>query len=188
MTRSSGAAGDMTGHSPQEGAMRSGSTEVRPVTVEIAEALLRSDAAFRERFGLVVAEGYLAFPEALPATLRALRSGMPAEWFSHLVIDPVRSALVGMGGFTGPPSDGVVEVGYSVAPDHRGRGHATEAVRLWLDRAAREGVPLVRAHTLPEEGASTAVLAKLGFERVAEIDDAEEGPVWRWERPSLRRP
>jgi RimJ/RimL family protein N-acetyltransferase len=166
--------------------MRTVSTEVRPVTVEAAEALLESDTAFRQRFGLDVAEGYLAFPEALPATLQALRSGTPPEWFSYLIVDAAEDLVVGLGGFTGPPSDGAVEVGYSVAPGHRGRGHATEAVRLWLDLAARSGVTLVRAHTLAEESASTAVLTKLGFERVAEIDGAEEGPLWRWERPATR--
>jgi RimJ/RimL family protein N-acetyltransferase len=166
--------------------MRTVSTQVRPVTVEAAEALLESDAVFRERFGLDVAEGYLAFPEALPATLQALRSGTPPEWFSYLIIDAAEDLVVGLGGFTGPPSDGVVEVGYSVAPAHRGRGHATEAVRLWLDLAARNGVSLVRAHTLAEENPSTAVLTKLGFHRVAEIDGMEEGPVWRWERPVSR--
>ncbi|SFO78809.1 Protein N-acetyltransferase, RimJ/RimL family [Geodermatophilus dictyosporus] len=162
--------------------MRTDRTEVVPVTVEVAEALLESDAAFRERFGPDVATGYLAFPEALPATLDALRCGMPPQWFSYLVIDPVEDLVVGMGGFTGPPVDGAVEIGYSVAPAHRGRGHATAAARLWLDLAAREGVSLVRAHTLAEEGPSTTVLRRLGFERVAEIDDAEDGPVWRWER------
>ena len=172
----------MTGIRAQGAAAHTGRTEVVPVTVEVAEALLESDASFRERFGLDVAAGYLAFPEALPATLEALRSGMPPRWFSHLLVDPVEDLVVGIGGFTGPPADGVVEIGYSVAPAHRGRGHATAAVRLWLDRAAREGVALVRAHTLAEEGPSTTVLRRLGFERVAEIDDAEDGPVWRWER------
>jgi [ribosomal protein S5]-alanine N-acetyltransferase len=185
-TAPDGAGGPATRSAPEEFVLRTGRTEVRPVTLEVAEALLRSDAAFRERFGLDVAAGYLAFPEALPATLGALRSGMPPEWFSHLIIDGERNVVVGLGGFTGPPSDGVVEVGYSVAPAHRGRGHATEAVRLWIDRAARAGVPLVRAHTLAEEGPSTTVLAKLGFTRVAEIDDPEDGPVWRWERTAAR--
>jgi [ribosomal protein S5]-alanine N-acetyltransferase len=166
--------------------MRTISTDVRPVTVEMAESLLESNAVFRERFGLDVAEGYLAFPEALPATVQALRSGTPPEWFSYLIIDAGENLVVGLGGFTGPPSGGVVEVGYSVAPGRRGRGHATNAVRLWLDLAARNGVPMVRAHTLAEESASTAVLAKLGFERVAQIDGAEEGSVWRWERAARR--
>jgi RimJ/RimL family protein N-acetyltransferase len=168
--------------------MRIERTEVRPVTIEAAQALLESDAAFRLRFGLDVAEGYLAFPEALPATLQALQSGVSPEWFSYLIIDPVEGVLVGMGGFTGPPGDGFVEIGYSVAPAHRGRGHATDAVRLWLDHAARAGVSLVRAHTLPVESASTTVLEKLGFQRVARLDDEEAGAVWRWERPAVTSP
>ncbi len=162
------------------------STDVRPVTAEMAESLLESNTVFRERFGLDVADGYLAFPEALPATVQALRSGTPPEWFSYLIVDAGEDLVVGLGGFSGPPADGMVEVGYSVAPGHRGRGHASDAVRLWLDLAARNAVPLVRAHTLAEESASTAVLAKLGFERVAQVDGAEEGPVWRWERPARR--
>src|SRR3712207_3316145 len=138
--------------------MRTERTVVRPVTVEAAEALLESDAEFRRRFGIDVAEGYLAFPEALPGTLQALQAGTPPEWFSYLIIDPAENLVVGMGGFTGPPSDGVAEVGYSVAPSHRGRGHATDAVRLWLGHAAAAGVSLVRAHTLPVKSASTSVL------------------------------
>src|SRR3712207_5245853 len=157
--------------------MRTERTLVRPVTLEAVEALLGADGEFRRRFGLDVAEGYLAFPEALPATVHALQSGMPPEWFSYLIIDPLESVVVGMGGFTGPPSDGVVEIGYSVAPRHRGRGHATDAVRLWLDHAARSGVSLVRAHTLPVQSASTAVLEKSGFECVARLDDDEAGAV-----------
>jgi ribosomal-protein-alanine N-acetyltransferase len=164
--------------------VRTERTEVRPVTLEVAEALLESDPDFPLRFGLDVADGYLAFPEALPATVHALQSGMPPAWFSYLIIDPRESVVVGMGGFTGPPSDGVVEIGYSVAPGHRGRGHATDAVRLWLDHAARSGVSLVRAHTLPVQSASTAVLEKSGFECVARVDDDETGAVWRWQRPA----
>ncbi|MGY1666615.1 GNAT family N-acetyltransferase [Geodermatophilus sp. SYSU D00696] len=160
-----------------------GATEVRPLTLEDAEALLESADAFRARSGLDLAEGWLVFPEALPATVEALRSGVPPEWSSHLLVDPMHRVVVGLGGFTGPPSDGVVEVGYSVAPGHRGRGHATAAVRLWLASAAAHGASRARAHTLAEQSASTAVLARLGFARVARLEDPEVGPVWRWERP-----
>ena len=166
--------------------MRTGNTEVRPLTVEATEALLVSNAEYRQRFGLDVAEDFLAFPEALPATLDALRSGTPPEWFSYLIIDPTERVVVGLGGFAGPPTEGVVEIGYSVAPAHRGRGHATDAARLWLRFAAQHGVPVVRAHTLAETNASTAVLEKLGFQPVAEIDDEEAGSVRRWERPADR--
>jgi RimJ/RimL family protein N-acetyltransferase len=128
-----------------------------------------------------VAEGYLEFPEALPATVDALRDGADPEWSSYLIVDPATATVVGLGGFTGPPADGSVEIGYSIAPAHRGRGHATEAARRWIDIATARGATLVCAHTLAGENPSTAVLRRLGFRRTAELTDPEVGAIWRWE-------
>jgi len=52
-----------------------------------------------------------------------------------------------------------------------------------LDARARESgeVRVVRAHTLPERNASTAILERLGFAHVGTAEDPEEGPMWRWE-------
>ena len=156
-------------------------TVVEPLTLDRAEALLEGTAAFSGRFGYQVAEGYLEFPEALPASVDALRNGMDPDWFGYLVIDPTTTTVIGLGGFTGPPTDGSVEIGYSIAPAHRGRGHATEAARRWIDIARARGVTTVRAHTLAHENPSTAVLQRLGFQRTADLVDPEVGAVWRWE-------
>ena len=156
-------------------------TAVEPLTLDRATALLEGSEAFSRASGYRVADGYLEFPEALPATVQALRDGMDPAWFSYLIIDPTTMTVVGLGGFTGPPNDGSVEIGYSIAPAHRGRGHATEAARRWLDIAIGQGVTRVRAHTLAEENPSTAVLRRLGFRRTAELTDPEVGAVWRWE-------
>ncbi len=164
-------------------------TAVEPLTLDRAEALLEGADAFTGRFGRRVAEGYLEFPEALPATVQALRNGMDPDWFSYLIIDPTTMTVVGLGGFKGPPTDGSVEIGYSLAPAHRGRGHATEAARRWVDIAIARGVTLVCAHTLAAENPSTAVLRRLGFRRTAELVDPEVGAVWRWElTPGTRYP
>lgn len=157
-------------------------TTVLPLTVQDARALLEGPPAFRRETGYQLAEGYLAFPEALPATVQALESGMPAQWFSYLIVDPDQQLVVGLGGFTGPPQDGAVEIGYSIAPGHRGRGHATRAARHWLGIAAAAGATRVLAHTLAEENPSTSVLRRLGFELVAELSDPDEGRIWRWDR------
>ncbi len=156
-------------------------TVVEPLTLERAEALLEGADAFTQRFGRAVADGYLPFPEALPATVQALRAGMDPAWFSYLVIDRVTDTVVGLGGFTGPPVEGRVEIGYGIAPAHRGRGHATEAARRWIDIAAASGVTSVRAHTLAAENASTAVLRRLGFRHTANLTDPDDGDLWRWE-------
>jgi RimJ/RimL family protein N-acetyltransferase len=77
----------------------------------------------------------------------------------------------------------VVEVGYAIAPSFRGQGLATDAVAQMVQRAFAD--PLVRgvdAHTLGEPNASTRVLQKSQFEKIAEHLDPDEGPVWQWRR------
>ncbi|MDD7938032.1 GNAT family N-acetyltransferase [Actinomycetospora lutea] len=154
--------------------------EVRPLPPEQAVTLLTEPEAFVERFGLTLVDGYLAFPDALEPTVTALEGGVDPRWFAHLIVDGTE--VVGLGGFTGPPTDGEVEIGYSVAPSRQGRGVATAAVGLWLERATRGGVRRVRAHTRPEENASVHVLRRHGFVRDGEVTDPDEGTVWRWVR------
>lgn len=155
-------------------------TAVQPLRAREARLLMEDPDQFTAVSGLALAEGYLAFPEALDRLVRALEAGGPPEWNSHLIIDPGIATVVGLGGYKGPPRDGVVEIGYSVAPAHRRRGHATNALTTWVRRAAAAGVTQVMAHTLAEPSASTGVLERCGFERSALLHDADHGRLWRW--------
>ncbi|NMO93626.1 GNAT family N-acetyltransferase [Actinomycetospora sp. TBRC 11914] len=87
-----------------------------------------------------------------------------------------------MGGFTGPPRDGEVEIGYQVAPAHRGRGLATAAVRVWVERARAAGVRRVVARTDPGAVASARVLERAGFTRDPARDEAAPDAPARWWR------
>ncbi|MGA7096545.1 MAG: GNAT family N-acetyltransferase, partial [Acidimicrobiia bacterium] len=96
---------------------------VEPLTRAWGEALIEGEETFSERFGIPVVDGWAVFPEALPGAL----SSAPEEgdrWGAHLFFDD-DGALVGWGGWKGPPVNGVVELGYAVAPTRRGRGIAT---------------------------------------------------------------
>jgi [ribosomal protein S5]-alanine N-acetyltransferase len=128
-----------------------------------------------------VEPGWSAFPETIPFLLAVTRDGEEAPWGPHLFFDDLDGALIGNGGWKGPPEAGTVEVGYAVAPARRGRGLATAAVRELLQRARRAEVQRVIAHTLPRRSASTTVLERCGFSRTGEHVDPEDGPVWRWE-------
>jgi [ribosomal protein S5]-alanine N-acetyltransferase len=99
------------------------------------------------------------------------------------VVDRASGTVVGSAGFRGAPdTEGMVEVAYGIVPSHQNRGYATEVTRMLVAWAlARDGVRVVRAHTLPESNASTRVLAKCGFSFEGEVDDPEDGRVWRWE-------
>jgi [ribosomal protein S5]-alanine N-acetyltransferase len=129
-----------------------------------------------------VPAGWPEFPEAFEYTIDTLRE-RPAEadWWFHLFFHD--GLLVGSGGFVGPPDDGVVEIGYEIAPPFRGRGHATAAALAMVAKAGSEGdAHTVIAHTLAHENPSTAVLRRAGFRFVGEFPDPEEGAVWRWAR------
>ncbi len=155
---------------------------VIPASTEHLQALLRGDPAFEQRFGMRVAPGLIGFDGMLEHSLAALEAGVAPRWSTHLFVHRGDQAVVGIGGFTGPPEQGAVEIGYSVAPDHRGAGLATAAARRLVAAAEQSGdVRLVTAHTLAAPGPSTAILRRLGFACVGEAVDPEEGTVWRWE-------
>ena len=147
------------------------------------EALAEGDDVFTARFGIAVEPDWAGFPEAIPFAVAGARERSQDPWGSQLFFDVADGALIGFGGFKGAPRDGDAEVGYAVAPARQGRGIATAVVEILLERAVAAGVAIVSAHTLGAENPSTAVLRKCGFQRVAELDDPELGPIWRWELP-----
>lgn len=156
------------------------SVRVVAATVEQLEAFQRDPAEFAALIGSPVSEGWPEFPEAVEFTIDKLRSSpAEADWWMQLFFDHGR--LVGSGGFVGPPDDGVVEIGYEIAPEFRGRGYATAAAGAMADRAFAAGVHTVIAHTMPEANPSTGVLSKLGFQHTGDVTDPDEGTVWRWE-------
>jgi RimJ/RimL family protein N-acetyltransferase len=157
---------------------------VEPATADHLRALIAGADAFHDAYGYTVVDGYLEFPEALQSSLTWIQEdGVAPAWGPQLFIHADDRALIGLGGYKGPPSDGVVEIGYGIAPAYRGAGYATEAARILVERARSAGVTTVIAHTLAEPNASTRVLGHLGFTRTEIVDDPEDGTIWRWEKP-----
>ncbi|MGZ8493659.1 MAG: GNAT family N-acetyltransferase [Gemmatirosa sp.] len=112
------------------------------------------------------------------------RIGAPPAWGGFLAVDAGTRTVVGTCGYKGAPdADGCVEIAYFTFPTFEGRGWATAMAGALVDRAARQGARLARAHTLPEPSASTRVLQRSGFAHEGEVDDPEDGRVWRWGRP-----
>ena len=108
----------------------------------------------------------------------------PDPWVHGFVVRHRETgAVVGQGGFKGPPRDGVVEIAYGTGSEHRGQGYATETAAALVEYAfGFPDVKLVIAHTLPDSIESQRVLAKCGFEHVGEVIDPEDGLVWRFEK------
>ena len=110
------------------------------------------------------------------------QSPQDADWIVRLAV--VDDQVVGHGGFhAAPDEDGLVEVGYSVDPQHRRRGHATAILRALLDRAARDArVRRVRASVSPDNEASLALVHRFGFDQVGEQWDEDDGLELIFER------
>ncbi|AJC61817.1 hypothetical protein GZL_09299 [Streptomyces sp. 769] len=98
--------------------------------------------------------------------------------------------VVGHAGFHGPPDEvGMVEIGYSVAPDFRRQGYARSTLIELLRRAAAEpAVTTVRATISPDNVASLATISGFGFVEVGEQWDEEDGPELVFEVPARRIP
>lgn len=101
-------------------------------------------------------------------------SGTAGWWLHYMVLsDSAHPVLVGTVSYKGPPTAGVVEIGYSVVPSWQRHGLATEAARALIERAWERGAQAVLAHTLPHLEPSIGVLRKLGFERLGTNAEGE---------------
>jgi ribosomal-protein-alanine N-acetyltransferase len=167
---------------------------------ELLDAAVEDPPRLARLLAAAIATDWAVFPEALPVT-RDAYAGKPLSnapsnpslnaslnpWGTILFLLRDPRTLVGMGGYKGAPSrDGIVEIGYAVAPAFRARGLATDAVRQMVRRGfASPSVTAIDAHTLARTGPSTRVLEKLGFQHIADHTDPDDGHLWQWR---LRRP
>lgn len=152
---------------------------VEPVTPDWAEALAEGDEVFEQRFGVPVVAGWDAFGEVTSLLLKAVNSGTPPEW--------------------GRTSSSTTTARSWATAD--GRARRSTALRNWAMRwhpldAGRASPPQWSrrsssadarqasgsyAHIRWRKSASTSVLRRCGFSKIAELDDPDEGKVWRWE-------
>ena len=118
--------------------------------------------------------------EILAQTLALLtRDPRPDPWGSYLAAHD--GTTVGTCAFKSAPAEGEVELAYMTFPAFEGRGHATSMVAALAAIADAAGI-LPFAHTLPRENASNRALGRNRFTFAEELEDPEDGYVWRWER------
>ena len=165
--------------------------ELRPITIDdlpLYEALRTDPAVMAELGGAHPKED---IPRILQHTLRYGESGR--GWALAIIPDPATGGAVGtLSVWESEDDDGqpINEIGWEVLPAYQGRGFASEAVRLVLDRARESGRwDVIHAHTGVDNGASNAICRKLGFEKLEECDIDYSGRILRcnhW-RIRLRR-
>jgi len=136
-----------------------------------------------------IAEGMGGFPlpsgwpdEASTSVLKMRFDQMRSEpelqpWLLRaMVLRVAGRAMVGHIGFHGPPAEGTLELGYTVFPRYRRQGLATEAALAMMDWASVQApIQKFRISIAPENEASLATAAKMGFKQVGEQMDDVDG-------------
>src|SRR5688572_23753581 len=80
--------------------------------------------------------------EVSPAWLALLDGSSAIDPWIHgfVLVHRITDNVIGKCGFKGPPgADGAVEIAYGVAPEHQGKGYATEAAAALVSYAFNRG-------------------------------------------------
>lgn len=122
------------------------------------------------------------FAEALPFFIGE-KEKHPSDTWDGLVIHKDDNTVIGDIGFKGPPDQaGCVEIGYSIIPQYRNQGYATEATLCLIQWALQQrGITRVTAQCLPDNVGSIKVLRRVGMSQVAGEDD----DLLYWETPRV---
>lgn len=95
------------------------------------------------------------------------------QWINDLIVLEPAGEAVGYVQATVPQDGGPAEIAWVVGAPWQGRGFATTATRLLLERLAGLGVGEVIAHIHPEHAASNAVARRCGLRPTDEVVDGE---------------
>jgi [ribosomal protein S5]-alanine N-acetyltransferase len=159
-----------------------------PITLDAIEAVLDRDQPRAE--ALLGAQFPPAWPNdqlldvGFPFSRTALRANPEVRlWGDSMVLLRDEPRIVGSVVFHGRPTDGVAEIGYSIEPDSRGNGLASEATFASVMWAfAQPGITAVQATTFPWHTASLGVIRNLGMHHVATREHDTLGELLVFER------
>jgi len=156
-----------------------------PCDTEILRSAIKGNENLAHKLKVIVPDNWSEFGIGiLQYSLdRLLESEEENNWWMYFPIHKQDNKLIGSGGYKGKPTpDGTVELGYEIASDYRNRGLATEMTKGLIDNAFKDNrVKSIIAHTLGKESPSTKVLQKCGFMKAEEINDPDDGSIWRWQ-------
>jgi ribosomal-protein-alanine N-acetyltransferase len=159
--------------------IRTDRLELIPATLAHVDADLQSPEALGQLLGAAIPASWPPgeYDRSAMEFFRARlsESGDAVGWYGWYAVHGSGPAhgrvVIGSGGFLGPPdTDGVVEIGYSVAPEFRKLGFATELVQgLVLRALSMPQVVRLIAHTTASNPESIRVLEKCGFTLVVPV-------------------
>ncbi|SRR6266496_283098 len=105
--------------------------------------------------------------------------GYNPPWIGYFVIR--NDKVVGVGGFTGKPKDGRVEIAYGTFKEYEGQGIASFSCQQLISISkTTDPKIIITAKTSPVPNASTKILERNGFEFAGIVQDEGIGDAWEW--------
>ena len=159
-----------------------------PMTPDFLRASLAGDLRQAEQIiGLLLPASWPEHRSAAERRLKQLEKDPSLQpWLTRAMALRSRGAMIGNIGFHDAPgadeiveaiSAGAVEFGYGVEPEFRRQGYAEEASRALMNWASTShGVTNFIVSISPDNLASQALAAKLGFVRIGSHIDEVDGP------------
>jgi len=156
-----------------------------PCDLKIFECILKGDQHIAAHLNINVPNQWTEFgsPAFEYGNKKIQEDPSSSKWWTYLPIYKESNTLIGSCGFKGPPNDkGHVEIGYEVAKLYRNKGYASEMAKQLIHIATNDKeVKSIIAHTLADKNASVSILQKFNFILVEEINDPEDGLIWKWQ-------
>ena len=107
------------------------------------------------------------------------KTGYNPPWIGYLVFR--EDTVVGVGGFTGQPIEGRVEIAYGTFKEYEGQGIASfTCQQLVAISKSVDPTVIISAKTAPENNASAKVLKRNGFEFTGIVQDHGIGDAREW--------
>lgn len=151
-----------------------------PFSLDLKKAAINDRGRFIEMLGVHVPDHWPGpdLAEALPFFVASMEKAPSEPAWDWIAVHKSDQAVIGDIGFMGGPGqDGVVEVGYSVIPEYRNQGYATEMARSLIAWAFQEkGIKVVTAVCRDDNLGSIKVLENVGMRRVEQV-----GNMLKWE-------
>jgi RimJ/RimL family protein N-acetyltransferase len=151
-----------------------------PFSLELKKAAINDRARFVEMLGVYVPTHWPEpdLAEALPIFVENMERAPSEPAWDWIAIHKLDQAVIGDIGFMGgPDQNGVVEVGYSIVPEYRNQGYATEMASGLIAWVFQEkGIKVVTATCRDDNIGSIKVLEHVGMRRLE-----PEGNMLKWE-------
>lgn len=150
-----------------------------PLTLALMKTILTGKERLGELLGVTVPDAWPGadLADALPIFMSEMEQAAIDFPWNWLIVHREDRVIVGDAGFMGGPKGGMAEIGYSIVPEYRNQGYATEAVLYLIHWALHHrDIRRITAQCLNDNLGSIKVLEKVGMRQLD-----PDGIMLQWE-------